>query len=650
MKRLALSMLSIVPMGISFFACDGPQAPQRSMFAAAARGEIRPAEIPVESSAGTEMKRLPFFSSGVLSAASSVLSAAPSDAASRTTGPDLGIADDTLGCMDRNPDGNVRVNQDCTFRRQAETDIAFNPLDPENLVAAQNDSRVGFNQTGIDWSIDTGEHWGDLLPPFRGKLNNPAAQEPLPGVDPNRHTVLGGPGTLHTYDAASDPGLAFDSQGRVIYSAVAFDVNSAANMVFVTVSPPGAGGSFFLDIPAESRRFIVAEDNNPNVAHDKPFITADQSPSSPNRDNVYVTWTLFRFGCGVTGAGFCESPVFGAMSTDHGLTWSTPELVSGANPSLCVFGDFFTEDPSDASLCNFDQGSDPAVLPNGDLVVAFINNNTRGINGQQLAVTCHPTGSSPEGTAHLNCDRPTKIGDDIVTGQPLCDFGRGPEPCIPGTFVRTNDFPRIAVNTENGHLFVVWSDYRNGEYDVQLSRSTNGGERWSQSVTVNPDFGLDHYFPAVDVAERTSSTRVGVSYYRTERVPNESPPGLGSQLFAPCAPGGAPPEGMSSCEGVQTSRSDYVLAGGTGLQAPFNFTVVSPVFLPPDGIQTGFLGDYTGLVVNQGIEAHPIWADTRNADPFTPMNGVTRDEDVFVDSVELPRGRAELGPGTIGSE
>ena len=32
-------------------------------------------------------------------------------------------------------------------------------------------------------------------------------------------------------------------------------------------------------------------------------------------------------------------------------------------------------------------------------------------------------------------------------GEPKCDFGRGPEECVPGPYIRTNDFPRIV--TEN---------------------------------------------------------------------------------------------------------------------------------------------------------------------------------------------------------
>src|SRR5207237_889309 len=155
--------------------------------------------------------------------------------------------------------------------------------------------------------------------------------------------------------------------------------------------------------------------------------------------------------------------------------------------------------------------------------------------GQQLGVHCKPAGNSAAGTAHFNCANPAKVGDDIIVNEPQCDFGRGPEECIPGAFIRTNDFPRIVTeNTQNNHLYAVWQDYRNNEFDTQLSVSNNGGLTWTSAGTLNPDSGLDHYFPAVDQSPDRGD-RVGASYYRTERVPGEER-GL---VFAPCGPGGA---------------------------------------------------------------------------------------------------------------
>jgi hypothetical protein len=572
-------------------------------------------------------RRLPFFSTGPLTAAAGAMkpAAGPNTRAPLATASEEGESPvsgepETLGCSDRTSKGNVRVNQDCTYRRQAEEKIVYNPANPDNLVAGQNDSRVGFNQCGIDWSLDNGKHWGDLLPPFRQRINDPESELPTPD-DPNSHTIVGGPGTGHTYDFASDPAPAFDSQGTAFFTCVALDVFTNANLVFTVQSPRAAHGAFFFNIPQSGRRFIVDEENDPRASLDKPFIAADSFRESPNRDNVYATWTVFNFTCGASGAGFCYAKIFGSMSTDHGLTWSTPEEISGISPTLCFFGNFF--DPSqNPNACDFDQGSDPAPLPNGKLVVLFNNGNTPAgdPNSQQLAVVCHPAGSSPTGTARLNCAAPVKVGDDLTVGEPQCDFGRGPEECIPGPFIRTNDFPRIAVSRQSGHVFATWQDYRNGEFDIQLATSTDGGQTWSASATVNPDSGLDHYFPA-DAAAHSRWDHVGVSYFRSQRVPNENSPPNG--VLAPGDPG------------VQQGNSDYALAGGSPGHTPFRFRVVSPEFPPPDGAQTGFNGDYSGLTINREDEAHPLWSDTRNSNPF-PLNGVSHDEDIFTTKVELP--------------
>ncbi|HET9848746.1 MAG TPA: hypothetical protein VFR68_09365 [Candidatus Dormibacteraeota bacterium] len=708
-----LGVIAVAAGALSAATSILPVAAKDSIVARAAKGQLPAARLPLgEASTNGSLgqaqgqvqvyRTLPTLSAGVVQAAKEALDADARGSAGDTGAPAgavfsnnssgqapnvsaagegsrnaLGVSAQSLGCSDRNPDGNVRVNQDCTYRRQAEEIVKVNPVDSSNIIASQNDSRVGYNQCGTDYSFDGGKTWGDALPPFRQRENRPTAP----------HTIAGGPGTNHTYDFASDPAQTFDSQGRAFFSCVVLDVRTNASSVLVTASPKGAGGSFYNNVPASGSAYVVVEDNSPNVSHDKEFITADAYTNSPNRDNVYVTWTPFMFDTRCVTpdnpGGYCSSPIWGSMSTNHGVTWSKPEEISGTSDTLCFFGNFF--DPTrNPHACTFDQGSDPAVLPNGDLEVVFNNGNTPGdvVNGQTLGVHCHPTGKSNVAVtdpnyAHLNCAAPSKVGDDVSFGEPQCNFGRGPEECIPGAYIRTNDFPRIAVNKGNGHLYSTWQDYcstRNTvsqtfqtpggpvtlkgfcptdqrEFDIQISQSFDGGITWQQaSEEVNPSEGKDHYFPAIDIVtsggggeagdNRSAQSagsgneradHVGISYYRTNRVPNENAtPAAG---FAPRAQ-----------PGVQAEASDYALSGGRGLETPYGEEVISPTFPPPDGIQAGFNGDYSGLAL-VGSTAHPVWSDTRNAVPPqfndpTPQ-GVVRDEDVFTDAIRLPDERGE---------
>lgn len=639
--RRTITLLGLIAIAAGALSTAAlPAAAKDSVAKRAAKGDLMPAILKTQTGGQIVEKQMPFLSDSTIISAKFALDEEEDKevAADVASGADFGLAGGTatgsgpgsLGCASRDKGkGNKRVNQDCTFRRQAEESIAFNPANPVQLTAGQNDSRVGFNQCGIDFSTDNGKHWGDMLPPFRQRFNSPQSDGP--------NTIVGGQGTNKTYDFGSDPAVAWDSQGRAFFSCLMLDIGTDATGLYVVASPPGAAGSFYFNIPQFGRSFIVVEDNSPAASHDKNFLTADAYPNSPNRDNVYTTWTVFNFTCGPAHNAYCSSEIWGSMSTNHAQTWSRPELVSGISANLCQFGDFFNP-AADANACNFDQGSDLKALPNGDLEVIFNNGNTPTVNNQQLAVHCAPAGSSVAGTAHLNCAPPTLIGTDVLAGAPRCNFGRF---CIPGHYIRTNDYPRLAVNTDNGHLYAVWQDYRNQEWDIQMAHSTDGGLTWGADGTVNPDRGVDHYFAAVDIAEVSNGDRVGVSYYRTDRVAGENTPGHPAFTFAATATCG--PSGTGVCNG------DYVLSGGTGSETPFDFKVVSPSFPPPDGIQAGFNGDYSGLAIPKGSEAHPIWSDTRNADPYAPQNGLVHDEDVFTDTVGLPNGNARCcSVGRIG--
>ena len=415
----------------------------------------------------------------------------------------------TQGCQNRFPGnksvpGNVRVNQDCSLRRQAEEVIAVDPNDRNHLIAGQNDSRLGFNHCGYDWSFDGGKTWGDQVPPFF------------------QFILADG----HTADACSDPTATFDSQGNAYVGGVLFDINSNASAFVVAKSNAQFGGTFYHS-PDSTLSFqeyrdvplgVVASDADDCIFHDKEYIVADARPASPKHDNVYATWTRFT----------CEnSPIYFSQSTDGGRTWSEGIAISGNNPDICT--DFSVV----AGDCDQDQGSHPIVGADGSIYVAFGNGNTPelGVN-QVLFVKCP---AAADCTDPASWSAPVKVNDLIGThpiGDPGnaggCPVGRQ---CLPPNGYRVPEFTSITTSvTDSGTLFVSWADFRNGDdpgstcgplllwseatppcdNDVFYSYSTDGGATWSTETKVTPA-GSAQWQPWSAVAH--DGSKYFVAYY-----------------------------------------------------------------------------------------------------------------------------------------
>ncbi len=107
---------------------------QESPLKQAAKGQI---QAPVITTSDGIEREAPFLSGGLLATMAGTLDEADrGEQADEATSSDiaaLAVSQGTLGCRTRNTDGNVRVNQDCGFRRQAEELIKINPIDPRNI-------------------------------------------------------------------------------------------------------------------------------------------------------------------------------------------------------------------------------------------------------------------------------------------------------------------------------------------------------------------------------------------------------------------------------------------------------------------------------------------------------------------------------------
>jgi hypothetical protein len=486
-----------------------------------------------------------------------------------------------LGCANRGSATNPRLNQDCTLRRQAEEQITVNPIDDTNIIAGQNDSRIGYNKCGFDYSLDSGQTWGDGLPPFYQHLS-----------------PIG-----HSYDAGSDPAVTVDGTGRAWFSCVLFDVASNASAVAATRSTAGLKGSAYSNIAAGPSQFIVAETASGEHFFDKEFIAADWRAG---HNEVYITYTDFLASASCKRSfnrgGFCASPIM--LSKWNGSFWSTPVEISGHSSTLCVLGDFFSNKKANADACNFDQGSFPVVLPDGSVYVVFSNFNTPTLIDQQLGV-------------HVSADlttigAPVRVGLDNENNLALCNFGRGPEQCVDSLNIRSDDFPALAVDHSNGHLAAVWTDTRlgpTGKYDIVVSESTDGGATWSDRTgagTVLTPAGTTTYtMPSVTI---TSGGTVVVSTYRANTVLHAAATGDGTFGYGYLVK-------SLGAFGTYTPASD-----GQAYPSP-----------QANASQAGFLGDYSSIAAApSGNVVYMTWSDTRNSNSLGP------DEDVFMFSVVIP--------------
>jgi hypothetical protein len=509
----------------------------------------------------------------------------------------------TQGCQNTftggGPGGpNIRVNQDCSLRRQAEEVVVANPTNSRNLIAGQNDSRIGFNHCGYDWSFDRGKTWGDQVPPFY------------------QFVMADG----HTADACSDPTATFDSQGNAYVGGVLFDVGSAASAFVVAKSNAGIGGAFYHS-PNPAGGFqtyrdtplgVVASDNDPNVFHDKEFIVADSTSSSPKADNVYATWTRFDFA---TGAGVgAHSPIYFSQSTDGGATWSPGIEISGANATFCTA--FSGE--ANPNACDQDQGSHPIVGPDGTVYVAFFNGNTPNLGeNQHMIVKCPAAGvcSNP-----ASWTSPVKISDDFgfqpsgPVASTGCPAGRQ---CIPPNGYRVQDETYGSISIDSaGRLYHVFSDARNlgancnplgsaatatppCDTDVFYSYSTDGGMTWSTETQLTPA-GSAQWQPWGAVAP--DGKKLFVGYYDRS---------------------------YGNCETTGCNDITMATVGKPATTSPtFKYTRITTSSMPNlvvanNPIQAGFLGDYMWVSTDRKGRPLVVWADTRGL-------GGTVEEDVYL--------------------
>ena len=254
------------------------------------------------------------------------------------------------------------------------------------------------------------------------------------------------------YRVSGDVSVAFDNQGHAFVCYIAFDRlgsfnywarGATRNGIFIRRSLDG--GKIW-----EAEHIPVAEQpSSPGIPfEDKPYIVADNTKGK-YAGNLYIGWTRWRL---------TDSQMVLSRSTDDGKTWSQPVEID-AHPGL-------PRDDNGAA-----EGFAGVVGPDGKLYAIWSQDD-------DIMFT-----TSRDGGKTFSHARPA-----IHTAPIMYAID---------TLERANGFPQIAIDPKSKRLYVTWSDYRNGDLDVFLATSDDGGKHWAAPVRVNDDplhNGVEQFF------------------------------------------------------------------------------------------------------------------------------------------------------------
>ncbi len=411
--------------------------------------------------------------------------------------------------------------------RAFDTTFAFTESETSVAQPLKNDIVVGYNSSA-DFAHGSG------FSGFAYSVNNGKSFTEVAGGLPDFGPVT----------PLGDPSLVSDGQGNVFYSTLAQNLSTGASYVavykstdggqsFTAYSAAGGGNSYFLD---------------------KPLMAIDTNPASPNYGNLYFTFTYFSSGI--------TSPIYVCHITVNNPNGSCIPIVNEAA-----------------------SGAMPAIDANGNLYVAWEQFTT---GGGANSIDALYFSKSTDGGATFSTPAP------ITNVSPIFDSGVSQFTCgrqaIKGA-IRVQDFPSIAIDTgakskNKGSIYVAWNDQRNGDPDIFITKSTNGGSSWSTPAIVNKNgVGTDQFFPWVSVLP---SGKVGVTYYDRSRDQNNW-------------------------------YVDFDLAtslnGGTTWAQSFLTTRPFPVVVNTDPIiATCYMSDYN-QITNNGVNLLMAWGDNSNGDP-----------------------------------
>ena len=342
---------------------------------------------------------------------------------------------------------------------ESEPYVAVNPRNPRNLIAVYHEDRYpndGANGVLASTSFDGGRTW----------------QVPALSDQPKFSRCAGGD-EVHggAFEKASDPWVAFASDGTAYFAAVGWNASNPDMAQLVSISTDG-GRTW-------KRPVAALHASDPDVSNaSRPVVTPD-----PTRGKTaYLVWARQRSAPASEARGAAAF----SRTIDGGKTWSAARAIYTAPIGMQT------------------SANQIVVTSNGDLVNVF----------NELRVG---TGSDHPRHDRIAVIRSTDAG--VTWSKPATlatsDVAGVTDPRT-GTMVRVGDsFTDIAVDPRPGTntIYAVWGDARFTQgrtQQIAFARSTDGGRTWSAPMAVSTDRATQTFIPSVAVNDQGD---VAVTYY-----------------------------------------------------------------------------------------------------------------------------------------
>lgn len=337
------------------------------------------------------------------------------------------------------------------------------PVTPENLVdrTASNSPMVAADPTNSRFvalanRLD-GPDFGCALQVSGDGGRGWVSADPVPHLPPGA-------------DKCYAPEIAFDRRGRLYY--LFLGLHGAGN------SPTGA----FLTTSSDRARTFTAP--RQVLGPERYQVRMAIDPTEGGAGRLHLVWLEATTPPPLGGLAPPPNPLMASYSDDGGRTFSRPVQVSDPDRQLVIA---------------------PAVAigPHHDVHVLYDDLGADRVDYQGLE------GPTFDGRWSLVATASTDGGRHFERGVTVDDAIVPPERVM---LVFTMPPASLAADGA-GRLFAVWDDARNGDWDVFLRSSSDGGRSWTDPRRLNddpPDDGRHQYLPHVSVAP---GGRVDVAFY-----------------------------------------------------------------------------------------------------------------------------------------